>query len=207
MADQKIPTTDILSPGTSLDGRESDTGWVRFSSDSSWCAVAPPFPLPMAAAHAGYRPDPLLEQVGAKNTAAIVLVRLGRYAVGIFEGRRLADSKTETRYVGSRHKAGGWSQKRFARIREKQVRELFDKVCEVAREKLEPREPEIERLWLGGDHHVIGAFLERCPWMSAFEDRTAARILATPVPDLKGLKSAIDDALRFLLVTAADGRP
>jgi len=51
----------------------------------------------------------------------LVLVRRGGYAVGLVRGADLAASKCGTRYVQGRTKAGGQSQKRYARRRANQA--------------------------------------------------------------------------------------
>src|SRR5215469_5123488 len=62
------------------------------------------------------------------RTVGVLLVRLGGYAAGVFTGYppALADAKTGSRLVHGRSAAGGWSQHRFARRREKQVSEALD---------------------------------------------------------------------------------
>ena len=74
-------------------------------------------------------------------------------------------SPTPKGYVKGRHKAGGQSQQRFARTREKQIRELFDTACAMAKQKLPPHEKRISRLFLAGDRHTLNAFLKRCPYL------------------------------------------
>lgn len=200
-----VQSTLLIPSGSIFASRTSDSGWVIYRLEGREIGIAPPFPLTAEGTSPGFDNRPLLAQLESSALSAIVLVRLGRYAVGVFEGRKLVSSKTETRYVGNQHKAGGWSQKRFTRIREKQMRELYDKVCVVARDKIGPYEGRLERLWLGGDRHVLNGFKERCPWLVTLAPRTAERLLATPVPDLEGLRSSIDDAMRFLVVTSKRG--
>jgi peptide subunit release factor 1 (eRF1) len=202
LATTNVASTLVLPSGRPYRDIASDTGWVVFKSDEDVVAVAPPFPIAMDVEEAGFVADALVAQLDGEHLTAVVLVRLGRFAVGVFRGTDLLSSKTTTRYVGSRHKAGGWSQKRFARIREKQVRELFDKLCETTREKLSPYEKAIERLWLGGDPLVLSGFLERCPWINRLADRTADYRLNVPTPDLAGLKKSIDDALSYRVIRA-----
>jgi peptide subunit release factor 1 (eRF1) len=205
LAGSEIVRTVVLPAGGTFADSESETGWIVFAADAEDVAIAPPFPLERAGERDGFDPRPLVEQLDRQATVGVILVRLGRYAVGVFRGRELISSKTETRYVGGQHKAGGWSQKRFVRIREKQMRELFDKVCTVSQEKLGLHEESIERLWLGGDRHVLNGFLKRCPWVERLAERTASRRLAVPTPDMKGLKASIDEALSHQVVRLPRG--
>ena len=56
---------------------------------------------------------PLLDALGEDHVVAVLLVRLGGFAVGVFEGERLAASKVGSRFVKGRHKKGGSSANRF----------------------------------------------------------------------------------------------
>ncbi|MGH3382399.1 MAG: acVLRF1 family peptidyl-tRNA hydrolase, partial [Actinoallomurus sp.] len=62
----------------------------------------------------------------------VLLVRLGGYACGVFEGDRLVASKVGARLVHGRSAAGGQSQQRFARRREGQVREALNAAADTA---------------------------------------------------------------------------
>jgi Actinobacteria/chloroflexi VLRF1 release factor len=68
------------------------------------------------------------------RAVGVLLVRLGGYAAGVFTGYppALADSKVGSRLVHGRSAAGGWSQHRFARRREKQANEALDAAADTA---------------------------------------------------------------------------
>jgi hypothetical protein len=68
------------------------------------------------------------------RTVGVLLVRLGGYAAGVFTGYppALQDAKVGSRLVHGRSAAGGWSQHRFARRREKQANEALDAAAEAA---------------------------------------------------------------------------
>jgi hypothetical protein len=70
----------------------------------------------------------------ADRTVGVLLVRLGGYAVGVFTGSppRLAASKAGSRPVHGRSAAGGWSQQRFARRRDKQASEALGAAASAA---------------------------------------------------------------------------
>jgi Actinobacteria/chloroflexi VLRF1 release factor len=71
---------------------------------------------------------------GTPRAVGVLLVRLGGYAAGVFTGYppALADSKVGSRLVHGRSAAGGWSQHRFARRREKQASEALDAAAGTA---------------------------------------------------------------------------
>jgi hypothetical protein len=55
--------------------------------------VRPPFGLGHEGDYERMVVAPLLKALGEEHTVAALLVRLGGYTVGVFEGERLADSK------------------------------------------------------------------------------------------------------------------
>jgi len=81
----------------------------------------PPFPVKTGGAVQGYEPTQLQEMLKRDWNLALVLVRLGYYAVGVFRGEQLIDGKAGTGLVHARHHKGGSSSGRFARHREKQM--------------------------------------------------------------------------------------
>jgi peptide subunit release factor 1 (eRF1) len=112
---------------------ERDVAFV--GADGERVVCEPPFP-PLDPAvrgdRAGYEPGPLLDHVRRERTVGVVLVRLGGYAVGIFEGRELRASKVGSRLVHGRHRAGGSSANRFARRRGNQAREALGAAADTA---------------------------------------------------------------------------
>jgi hypothetical protein len=168
---------------------DSETGAAFFWSDATRLVVLPPFPLREGRCRPGCDASPLRSLLSQPRTVGVVLLRLGRYAVGLFEGERLVDSKTGHRFVKGRHKAGGQSAQRFVRIREKQIREMFDKACEAVQARFEPGERELDHVFLGGDRHTLGAFLKRCPYLRRLEDRTMKRLLPVARPSQDALEA------------------
>jgi len=92
----------------------------------------------------------------APRTVGVLLVRRGGFAVGVFEGERLAESKVGARHVQGRTKAGGWSQQRFARRREGQAREAYNAAADTAARILLPHVARLDALIVGGDAGAIG---------------------------------------------------
>src|SRR5213078_1949471 len=103
--------------------------------------------------------EPLFEALERDYVVAVLLVRLGGYAVGVFEGERLVASKVGTRFVKGRHKKGGSSSSRFRRRREEQARALFDAAAETFERVLEPHH--VEFVALGGDRRAVEQVLAR----------------------------------------------
>ncbi len=85
------------------------------------------------------------------HRAAVLLVRRGRWAVGVFDGPDLVVSKVDTRQVQGRTAAGGWSQQRFARRRGHQTDAVVAHAVETAVRVLLPHAGSVAALFTGGD--------------------------------------------------------
>lgn len=124
------------------------------AADGALAELHVPFP-PMA-------PGPphvtrLVAHAQAARRVGVLLVRLGGYAAGVFHGADLLDSKVGSRLVQGRTAAGGWSQQRFARRRQKQAAQAFDSAAETAVRVLLPALGELEAVVLGGDRRAVDA--------------------------------------------------
>ena len=91
--------------------------------------------------------------------AAVLLVRRGRWATGIFDGTELVVSKVDARQVQGRTAAGGWSQQRFARRRGNQTDAVVEHAAETAVRVLLPHADSVAALFTGGDRGLVDAVL------------------------------------------------
>ena len=172
---------------------QSETGAVVFAGDERVLVILPPFPVAETSFHADAHVAPMLSLLDTRPVVAVVLLRLGRYAVGVIGGDRLLASKTGTRYVKNRHRQGGSSQRRFERSRERLVRELYDKVCVVAGDIVGPFGDRIDYLMLGGERHTLNGFAKRCRLVRELGPKTLDRRLPVDRPGQKALEAAIRD--------------
>ena len=169
--------------------RDSDTGAILFWSPAEAHIVQPPFPVESAGAYHGWHAGPLQSLLDRPWCIGVVLLRLGAYAVGIFEKDRLVISKTGTRFVKGRNRKGGSSSARFARRREEQARALFDKTCQLLHEKVEAYPGRLDHLLLGGDRLTLLAFERRCTYLRSLTGIHLRRVLNVDHPSLKALKA------------------
>ncbi len=134
-------------------------GFTLTGADDETADVVLPYPpwaetdLEEAAAH-----------LAAPRRVAVLIVRRGGYACAVVDGGAVTASKVGSRYVQGRTAAGGWSQQRFARRREKQTGELAGSAAEVASRVLLPvrdHVPAGTSVWLatGGDKPLIDRVL------------------------------------------------
>jgi hypothetical protein len=156
---------------------EADTGIAGLRAGPEALVIVPPFPLSGSVLHSGWEPAPLLTLLETEHTVGVVLLRLGRYSVAIYRGNRLLSSKTDARYVKGRHHAGGTSQKRFERIREGQIRQLYGKTCEAVQGQFGASASPLDYVLLGGDKFTLDGFMKACPYLQRWSGVTLGRLL------------------------------
>ncbi|SDF75146.1 hypothetical protein SAMN05660662_3240 [Blastococcus aurantiacus] len=173
--------------GPFTDVRTDDDGTVRLTcADTTTVVLRAPF---------GWTPEqPVLAgftaAARADRTAAVLLVRRGRWAVGVFAGERLVVSKVDARQVQGRTAAGGWSQQRFARRRGHQTDAVVGSAADTAARVLLPHLADVVALFTGGDRGLVDevladrrlaglAALRREPHLDVGEP-TKAVLLETP---------------------------
>lgn len=118
------------------------------------------------------------------RTVGVALVRLGGYAAGVFTGYPpvLADAKTGSRPVHGRSAAGGWSQQRFARRREKQANEALDAAAGAAAAVFGRQgRGRLDAVVLGGDKRAA-AELRSDPRLAPYLALATERFLTVPDP-------------------------
>jgi hypothetical protein len=131
-------------------------GTVRLTcADTTVVTLQAPFPWTPGAA-------PLTAFGAAARTprrTAVLLVRRGRWAVGVFTGAELVVSKVDSRQVQGRTAAGGWSQQRFARRRGNQTDAVVSSAADTAARVLLPHAPTLDALAAGGDRGLVAEVL------------------------------------------------
>ncbi|HVT71333.1 MAG TPA: acVLRF1 family peptidyl-tRNA hydrolase [Trebonia sp.] len=195
-------------------------GSVRFAApDGAVAECHPPYPESFVspAGDAG-PPDPAGADPGtiaaavaahamAPRAVGVLLVRLGGYAAGVFTGYppALADAKTGSRLVHGRSAAGGWSQQRFARRREKQAAEALRAAADAA-VLVFGRGPRLDAVVLGGDRRAA-AELRGDPRLAPYLTLATDRFLTVPDPRRAVLESAprLFTAVRIRLTEPAPG--
>lgn len=160
-------------------------GAVRIETAEETITVRPPFGLAHARVYESVDLGPLYEALAEDRVIAALLVRMGGYAVGVFEGERLVASKVGSRFVKGRHKKGGSSANRFRRRREEQERALIDSAAETAARVLEPHRERIEHVALGGDRAAAARVAERLPWLT---EKQLERFFTVPEPRQRELE-------------------
>ena len=142
--------------GPFTDVRVDDDGAVRIecADTTTLTLIAPrgwvPGPAPLTAFTAAAR---------TPHRTAVLLVRRGRWAVGVFDGPQLVVSKVDARQVQGRTAAGGWSQQRFARRRGNQTDAVLTHAADTAARVLLPHAAALAALATGGDRGLVAEVL------------------------------------------------
>ena len=164
-------------------------GSVRIELDEAVLTVTPLFGLAHEGEYDVVRAEPLLDALDVEPRVAVLLVRMGGYAVGVFEGERLVASKVGTRFVKGRHKKGGSSSNRFRRRRGEQERELVDAAAAEAARVLEPWRDRVEHVALGGDRSAVSRVLESRADLAWLRPLALERFFDVPEPRLRVLEA------------------
>jgi hypothetical protein len=166
--------TDVSPTEVHLAGADEAQAWLTV-------------PFPPLPANADL--DGFVAHVTSRRKVAVLLVRRGGYAVGVFDGSDLAASKTGSSYVQGATKAGGWSQQRFARRRANQARAAFAAAADAAAAVVLPVAGSLDAVVTGGDRAAVDAVLADGR-LAALRPLVARPFLAVPDPRLRVLQEA-----------------
>jgi peptide subunit release factor 1 (eRF1) len=156
------------------------------AADGAVLECDPPFP-PLAGAGL----EGLLAHVRRDRVVGVLLVRLGGHAAGVFSGRRLVDSKVDSRFVKGRHRKGGSSQRRFERRREGQARQALEQAADTAVRVLVPHVRDLDAVVLGGDRAALREVMEDVR-LRSLRPLLTERLLEVAEPRLRVLEATPD---------------
>jgi hypothetical protein len=146
----------------------------------------------------------LVEHTLNDRRVGVLLVRLGGYAAGVFEGTTLVTSKVGSKTVHGRNSNGGWSQHRYARRREGQVKVALSDSADVAVRILADAKG-LEAVVLGGETKAVTAVIAD-PRLQHLKALVEPRILDVPDPKLTVLQQtpALFRAVRIRVLDPAE---
>jgi hypothetical protein len=186
MATRYVGRANLAKHLEALEGTPGRTsyrdGSARLELPDATLTVSPPFGLAHKGEYEQVTVGPLLEALAQDHTVAALLVRLGGFAVGVFEGERLVASKVGSRFVKGRHRAGGSSANRFRRRREGQERELIEEAGAQAARVLGPWQGKVEWVALGGDRTANRRVVAARPELAWLDPLALPRFFDVPEP-------------------------
>jgi peptide subunit release factor 1 (eRF1) len=169
----------------------SPNGAVIFWGEKQPCLVVPPFPIQNKTIFQSYDAAPLVSLISRDYLVGVVLIRLGSYGIGVFQGNKLVSSKVGTGLVHGRHRQGGSSSRRFERHRDKQMESFFNRVCGHIHEQFEPYAKSLDYLVYGGAWETIQLFIKYCPLLAKLNKPVLPPLSDTPEPRQAVLEKAI----------------
>lgn len=186
----EAPPPDLPLPDTATTQiQRSSTGAVVLWAPDEVHLVIPPFPVEKTSRYNGWDVEPLRDLLERQRKVAVLVLRLGGFAVGIYDGEALAQSKVGRRFVKGRHRKGGSSSGRFARRRQEQARALFDKACEVLGQQLDAYPGTLDHFLLAGERETLRAFEKRCARLEGLKGVRLGRTFDVAEPSLKALQA------------------
>jgi len=156
--------------------------------------VQPPFPVTQSCVKPELDVETLRAMLSQDYLVGFILIRLGAFAVGVAKGEKLLTSKVGTGNVHGRHRQGGSSAHRFERHRDKQIEYFITRLCQYAREHLEPYQRQLDYLVLGGSTVAIETAQKQCGFIASLKTPQLPPQLDIPDPRLPVLKQAVRDA-------------
>lgn len=144
-------------------------------TDGASARLRPPFPADHVVTAEAF-----IDHASTSPRCAVILVRRGGFAAAIVEGGIVQASDIGRRHVQGRTAAGGWSQQRFARRRQKQANELVDAAAAYANDVIVPRLP-VDFVVTGGDRTLVQQVLDD-QRLRALRDIASGPHLAVPDP-------------------------
>jgi peptide subunit release factor 1 (eRF1) len=177
-----------------LDKLNPETGMVFFYDLYHMIceAIVPPIPVSSQSWHFGQSfKTSFLEESLSKDYRILVLVlHSGESFLGFAPDARVFDTKELVRSsVKEKHSKGGFSQRRFERLREEDIAHHMDKVFEALDKLLEENSP-IDFVIMSGDFQLIKETQKRLP--------LNLEIIEKP-SDIRAEKANSDEILRTIL--------
>jgi len=176
------------------------TGAAIFWNPIDKHIVLPSFLIPSNRLSEGKLDLSLLHQTtDRKYLLAVIMVTWGWYALGMFDGDNLVESKVGTGHIHKKHKKGGQSQKRFARRTEEQKRDFLRRVGNHIGEKFGGYQPDY--IFFGGNRLILKPLIQESRYLQSRTDRISPRILDVRYADRDALNGSLTEINRSLVFT------
>jgi hypothetical protein len=163
--------------------------------------IFPPFPVTEEFKQDNkFMTEQLREIFGKELKIGVILLNLGEYAIGIFEGGKLIDSKVGKRYLRGKHGKGGMSQMRYLRLRRMHTGIFFKEFEGVLREKIERHLGSLDYIIYGGAPVTIHSFQKGEGFVRKLNQKTLDRILEAREISKKALEEIMLEVWKTRIV-------
>lgn len=144
---------------------KSSTGIIIFHDiDKTLSEVlVPPFPIneDKLTIRSVFETSPIKTILGKEYNICILLISAGESFVGIGDVKEFLNFKIVKSSVKSKHSKGGFSQRRFERLRNEDIMHHVDKVIETYYSFEEQFKVDFDYVILGGEEQLLSILLER----------------------------------------------
>ncbi len=162
--------------------------------------VLPPFPINKdKIIFKSFELSVLQETMENQYTLGIVLVAWGSYAIGVFHGNSLLNSKVGTGHIHKEHKKGGSSQKRFARRTEEQRKEFLRRVSYRIEEKFKGYT--LDFVYFGGNRLIYKPLVNNSKYLQTQSSKLSQRIINVKYANQESLEQSFTEINKPLLFT------
>ena len=177
-----------------LDRLDTETGMIFFYDLHRMIAeaIVPPFPIASSAwyLHNNFETAPLDENLSSSCRMLVLVLHAGESFIGFSPDARIFDTEEFIKSsVKEKHSKGGFSQRRFERLREEDIAHHMDKVFEALDKVLEENSP-LDLVVMNGDSQLIREAEKRLP--------LSPEIIEKPA-DIKVEKTGGEEILRTVL--------
>ncbi len=196
----------LSAPAVLQEAQRYGTGAVVFWSESgNKLSVIPPFALSEDRVFHG-RPETslLCRLLEKERLLGLGLVTWGSYALGVFKGDKLVESKTGTGYIHKRHRKGGRSEKRFARRTEEQKRDFLRRVANRIEERFKGYRP--EQILFGGNRLILTPLIDESSYLRSEVQQISKRFLNVRFANQEALRKSLEDVNRSFIFSVGDVR-
>ena len=186
-------TEALASDEVLREAHRRGTGLAMFwSRGENKLIMLPPFPIQEDKVLRG-KPDisQLLHLLEKERILGIMLINWGSYAVGVFKGDQLMESKTGTGYIHKKTKKGGSSQKRFARRTVEQKNHFLRKVANHIEEVFKGHAP--ENIFYGGNRLIFKPLLRECRYLEDQVNKISSRTINLRYADKEVMLKSLQD--------------
>jgi peptide chain release factor subunit 1 len=182
---------DATRAVNALPADAASNGFALFASgDGAPCLLVPPEPLTgfVYRCEKTFFLAPLDEMLVPRSVVGLIVLDRGEATFGWTDGRRIVLLRNIESYIMPKHKKGGMSQARYARMTQQTVEAFFTKVGEEANATFLPLLGRMERLVVGGPALTKGEFMEGDYLDYRLRDRLEKQTVSTGYTDEQGLK-------------------
>lgn len=141
--------------------------------------------------------DPLREMVTSNEMYGLICLDLNASRLGFLKGSSIIEKWYYEPMIHSKHSAGGQSQARFERVREKQINNYFNQVSDACLNVFYDDRHNINGFIIGGTSHTVDKFLNSDKLHHEIQENIIGKVSVSNVEE-RGLEELVNNASNIL---------